>query len=273
MLRSRSDTGWWLITHVDHAHLAAAFAERWGNEMFLAPEPRAQVLMGIAVHDDGWLLRDQHPQITREGRPSAFSSDLVGRYSAFEEIDLEDYLAVRDRAVRLVAQVDPYAAMLVSMHTYDLLANRADRSTIPETKLPLLDAFLVQQKALQQELYSAIAAEPALHSEDLQRSRIERHFRLLQACDNLSLLSCVNYSKPATLLHSLPLRNGESLPVDVSPIADRHFRLNSYPFDASPLTFEFPVRHVPGETFSSAEELQRLFHAAKRELLSVTITA
>jgi hypothetical protein len=44
------------------------------------------------------LARDAAPQITRQGKPSAFSTKLVGKYSAFEEIDLADYLAVRDRA-------------------------------------------------------------------------------------------------------------------------------------------------------------------------------
>ena len=131
MLRLESETGWWLVTHPDHARLAGAFAERWGNDLFLSPEPRSNVLKGIARHDDGWLARDAAPQITRQGKPSAFSVELVGKYSAFEEIDLRDYLAVRDRAVRLIAAQDPYAALLISMHTYSLLADHADRSLTP----------------------------------------------------------------------------------------------------------------------------------------------
>ena len=83
-----SETGWWLITHPDHAHLAGEFATAWGNAQFRRPEPRARVLKGIACHDDGWAARDAHPSITRQGKPSAFSTDLVGKYSAFEEIDL-----------------------------------------------------------------------------------------------------------------------------------------------------------------------------------------
>src|SRR6202034_3477157 len=149
MLRLETETGWWLVTHPDHARLAGAFAEHWGNERFLAPEPRANVLKGIAQHDDGWAARDAAPQITRQGKPSAFSTELVGKYSGFEEIDLADYLAVRDRAVRLIAAEDPYAAILVAMHTYNLLTARADRSTIAAAQLPLLDNFLEKLRALQ----------------------------------------------------------------------------------------------------------------------------
>ena len=78
MLRMESETGWWLITHRDHARLAGAFAEAWGNALFRRPEPRARVLHGIASHDDGWVARDAQPVITREGKPSAFSTELVG---------------------------------------------------------------------------------------------------------------------------------------------------------------------------------------------------
>ena len=40
MLRLETETGWWLVTHPDHARLAGAFAQRWGNNLFASPEPR-----------------------------------------------------------------------------------------------------------------------------------------------------------------------------------------------------------------------------------------
>src|SRR6204780_4531970 len=187
MIRLESETGWWLVTHVDHAHLAGAFAEKWGNDLFVAPEPREQVRHGVTAHDDGWAARDQQPQITRQGKPSAFSVELVGKYSAFEEIDLADYLAVRERAVHMVAEVDAYAALLVSMHTYNLLTARSDRSTIQPGELPLLDAFLARQLEFQQQLQDRLAADKELAPDEISAERIEKHFRLLQACDPLSL--------------------------------------------------------------------------------------
>jgi hypothetical protein len=272
MLRLQSETGWWLVTHVDHAHLAGAFAAQWGNTMFLKPEPRERVLRGVDTHDDGWAARDQQPQITRQGKPSAFSVELVGKYSAFEEIDLADYLAVRERAVHMVADKDPYAALLVSMHTYNLLTARADRTTIQSEQLPLLDAFLARQSEFQQELRARLAADKQLAAEEIAPARIESHFRLLQACDNLSLLSCVDYSQPGDLLHALPLcEDGESR-VAVERLGERHFRLAPYPFAASPLVFNLPARHVEGKHFNNCEELQEKFHAAAPVQLPVTIT-
>jgi uncharacterized protein DUF3891 len=273
VLRLETETGWWLVTHPDHARLAGAFAERWGNDRFLAPEPRAHVLKGIARHDDGWAARDAMPQITRQGKPSAFSVELVGKYSAFEEIDLQDYLAVRDRAVRLIAEEDAYAALLISMHTYSLLSEHADRSTIAPDQLPLLDRFLEQQKAFQQQLREKIRASAGIATAQKTESVILDHFRLLQANDNLSLITCVNFSTPANLLHPLPLRDGSRCRVEVRSMGQRRFVLNPYPFDQSSLTFKFPARHVKGKLFRSAAELQGAFAVAPVEMLAVTMSA
>jgi len=272
MLRLATGTGWWLVTHPDHARLAGAFAARWGNDLFASPVPRGHVLAGIAMHDDGWAKRDATPQITRQGLPSAFSNELVGKYSAFEEIDLADYLAVRERAVALVAAENPYAALLVSMHTYNLLTARADRSTIVPAQLPLLDDFLERQRELQQELHTRIAADAALAAEETAVPRIWDHFRLLQATDNLSLLACVDYKQAATLLHPLPLRAGGHAEVQVLSVGERRFKLEPYPFPEPELTFEFPARHVKGREFATAAALQESFAAAPVEMLTVTVT-
>src|SRR5271168_4839131 len=219
MLRLESPTGWWLTTHPDHAR----------------PGPRDHVLHGVAVHDDGWAARDAAPQTTREGKPSAFSTELVGKYSAFEEIDLADYLVVRGRAVQLVAESDTYAALLVSMHTSNLLSERADRSTIAPEQLPLLDDFLEAQRVVQERLFAVVHKDDRFTAKEKTWDWIDDQFRLLQATDNLSLLSCVNYEKPATLLHALRVQDGSGQRVEVEPLGERTFRLSPYPLDISPL--------------------------------------
>jgi uncharacterized protein DUF3891 len=273
MLRLETETGWWLVTHPDHARLAGAFAERWGNERFLSPEPRAHVLKGVTRHDDGWAVRDAAPQITRQGKPSAYSVELVGKYSAFEEIDLADYLAVRDRAVRLIAEEDAYAALLISMHTYNLLSEHADRSTILPAELPLLDQFLEQQKAFQGRLFERISSDQSLPPEQKTEAAIADHFRLLQAADNLSLLACVDFQRPSNLLHALPLRDGTRSRVEVRSAGSRRFVLDPYPLQEPLLTFHFPARQVRGKLFESARDLQEKFQAAPVETLSVTLSA
>jgi hypothetical protein len=272
MLRLQTPTGYYLITHPDHAHLAGRFAEHWGNDVFLAPTPRKNVLHGIHVHDDGWAARDASPSITRQGKPSAFSTDLVGKYSAFEEIDLAQYLAVRESAVEQVEQVDSYAALLVCMHTYNLLTEHADRSTIAPADLPILDAFLSRQRIRQQALHNAVRSDLGFSKAEVTTEAVFNNFRLLQACDNLSLLSCVAYDKPSTLLHPLPTTLGPT-PVAVEPIAERNFRLTPYPFDEGTLHFEVPARHVEGHHFDASSTLARAYAAATPVSLEIILTA
>jgi hypothetical protein len=273
MLRLQAEGGWWLVTHPEHARLAGEFASRWGNDLFARPEPRAHVLRGIYAHDDGWAARDAAPVVTKQGKPAAFSHELVGTYSAFEEIDLRAYLAVRRSAVQLIAQEDAYAAILISMHTHNLLSERADRSTTKPEELPWLDAFLVEQSSLQRALRERLLAVGALSAEELSQETLLRHFQLLQACDNLSLLSCVDYAGSATLLHPFRLSDGRVSEVQVERVGERSFRLSPYPFEAGEIAFSVRARFVPGEVFASSEALQERFAAATVEELVVRVTA
>jgi hypothetical protein len=273
MLRLQTSDGWWLVTHPHHAHLAGDFASHWGNDLFARPEPREHVLRGIYAHDDGWRARDEHPVITRQGKPAAFSTELVGAYSAFEEIDLEAYLGVRRSAVNLIASEDPYAAILISMHTHNLLSARADRSTIRPEQLALLDAFLDEQRLLQEQLQNQIATGGEFSDEESNWQKLTEHFRILQATDDLSLLSCVDFRGDATLLHPLPATSGDALEVKVEHIGERSFRLTPYPLDQPALIFHVPARFVPGGEFNSSEQLQAAFAAAPVQQLDVRISA
>ena len=272
MLRSKVDGGWWLVTHPDHAHLAGEFAKYWGNESFASPEPREHVLRGIHCHDDGWRARDAQPVITKQGSPAAFSVELVGKYSAFEDIDLPAYLAVRREAVQLMAKLDPYAAILISMHTYNLLSERADRSTIHEDELPLLDSFLDEQMSLQTSLSDQLIAANELLPPHLERSTFHRNFQLLQACDNLSLQSCVDFDGHATLLHPFATIDGATTEIKVQHVAERTFRLSPYPFSQPQISLTVPARFVPAETFVSSEDLREALDRAETLNVAVAVT-
>ena len=120
------------------------------------------------------------------------------------------------------------------------------------------------------EFFSADARFSTQHTSE---AAILDHFRLLQATDKLSLLTCVDFRQPDHLLHPLPLRSGGHSPVRVRAAGSRHFVLDPYPFDEVSISFEFPARHVKGMVFSSAAELQKEFEAAPVETLSVTVSA
>ena len=156
MIRIARPDGWLLINHRDHARLAGEFAARWDNPDFAPPEPRAEILTAVARHDDAWAEHDAAPVLTPEGRPSAFSRDLVGAYRAFEEIDFEAYLRVRARATEAVAVDNPYAAIIVSMHTVNLLTEQADLTILTQPQQALHAEFIATQRERQEHLAATV---------------------------------------------------------------------------------------------------------------------
>lgn len=261
MIRVPASAGYLLVAHQDHARVAGRFAEHWGNPLFPPPAPPEilpEVLFAVAHHDDAWAARDAAPLLTREGRPSAFTRELVGAYSAFEEIDLADYLAVRGAATEAVAADHPYAAILVSMHTVNLLTEQADLSTIKPEDRSLHSAFVARQLNRQCALAASLPPALAAHATP---ERLRRAFEFLQFCDNLSLLTCVRHDQPRPLRHTHPDSTGALRTLTATPVADATWRIAPWPFATPALSLSVPARPVPAAACADLASF-RAAHAA-----------
>lgn len=276
MIRIPAPDAYLLARHQDHARLAGRFAEHWGNELFPPPAPvgsatLADIVAAVARHDDAWAARDAAPLLTREGRPSAFTRELVGAYSAFEEIDLPDYLRVRGEATETVARDNPLAAIIVSMHTVNLLTEQADLATIQAADRPLHAAFIEGQLARQKELAAEVAA--AGRAADTDPALLRRAFEFLQACDNLSLLVCCCYDQPRPLRHRHPDASGQLRTIEMTPLGEGRYRLAPWPFDQAELRFEVPVRRVSAAACADLATFRATYAAAEEETLPVQLIA
>jgi hypothetical protein len=260
MIRIATDAGWTLVEHREHARLAGRIAAHWGNADFAAPEPLADILEAVFHHDDAWAARDSEPRLTRQGRPSAFSEELVGKYSAFEEIDLADYLAVRGRAAEAVAAANPYAAVIISMHTIDLLTRQADLSGLTESDLALHRGFIDGQRRRQEELITQAAGR--LGADAVAPGRLLRAFEFLQACDSLSLAACVRYPTPIPLQHKHPRRDGTLAVLQCTPLGGGTYRVEPFPFDTDVLRLGVPCRSVPAREFRDEADYRAAYFAA-----------
>lgn len=271
MIRIETTHDWLLLTHKAHAELAGAFARHWKNPAFLPPEPFPSVLDAVSRHDDSWEPRDAAPELTPEGNPSAFSRELVGTYDAFEEIDLEAYLTVRGNATEQAAARDPYAAVLISMHTVNLLTEQADLSTLGPSARALHTAFIDGQLARQEELKSAIRREPDL-APVATDAHFQRGFRFLQCCDSFSLFLGVAYDQPGTLRHPQPVRQGGEAVIHLTPAGPDRYTLDPYPLDEPEITFAIPYRRVAKSATTDLATFRAAYHAATVETRHITIT-
>lgn len=276
MIRIPTPEGYLLARHQDHARLAGRFAAHWGNAEFPPPAPAgsdtlSDFVTAVARHDDAWVGRDAAPFLTREGRPSAFTRDLVGAYSAFEEIDLPDYLRVRGEATEAVARDNALAAIVVSMHTVNLLTEQADLSTIKPADRPLHAAFVEDQRARQRELAAQVA--DAGRADAIEPALLRRAFEFLQACDNLSLLVCCCYDQPRPLRHLHPDNTGALRTIDVTPLGEGRYRLSPWPFDQPELHFKVPARFVPAAACADLAAFRAAYAAAPEQILPVHLVA
>jgi len=270
MIRIEEPAHWLLVTHPHHARLAGQFAQAWGNADFAPPEPRSDVLLAVARHDDAWLERDALPCLGRAGRPAAFSSELVGTYNAFEDIQLADYLRVRGKATETVAADNPYAAILVSMHTLNLLTEQADLTQLSASDLALHTLFVEQQRARQQALIAHVS-KSHLRQPSRLTGQLDQAFRFLQACDSLSLVACVRYPKTIALRHRHPRRDGTSTILDCQPLGNDVYRVHPYPFAQDELSFDLPFRRVSKQPYADEAALRAAYAVAPPEFLQVKI--
>lgn len=262
MIRAETATDWILVTHPDHAALAGQIADAWGNADFSAPSPYEAIRYAVYHHDDGWLARDAEPNLTPVGKPEAFTRDLVGAYSAFEEIDLPAYLRVRAHATAAVAAVNRAAAVIVSMHTVNLLTEQADMSSIrPEHRDAHAD-FLTSQRDWQQ----ATAADLGLDGDHLQRG-----FEFLQCCDNLSLIVCSGYDRARDLRHRHPDCRGTRHTLVSTPAGANAWRISPWPFANDNVELTLPFRRIPKSAVSDLASYRHAFAAADRQKLTVTL--
>jgi len=269
MLRTETVDGWLLITHPAHAGLAGRLGDAWGNSEFPRPEPYPHIREAVYAHDDGWLARDASPVLTRQGKPAAFSRELVGTYSAFEEIDLADYLSVRGRALEAVAERDPYAAVIVSMHTVNLLTEQADLSTIRPEDRPLHAAFIAGQRAQQQALAERLQSTPL--APYATPSTFDRAFRFLQCCDSFSLMACVSYDQPRPLRHTHEKADGTRQEIICTPKGRGIYTLSPWPLNVGRIDFTILARHVIGKTFENLEAFRTAYHAKPPEPVEISV--
>src|SRR3982751_2326827 len=237
MIRRRVDDEFWLFTQHDHALLAGQLAEEFGNHAFAAPDPRDATIRGVAMHDCGWPLHDDEPTLNNKHEP-------LDVFETPPHVGLK----VWSEASRRAAELDPYAGLLVSLHSLSLsmfamspdrtVANEKWDATDPRTRFEA-NQFQHAQLELQETLRRRLGLRTDLPTqggivtaptEDPRELALRFNFRLLQAMDKISLCVCCT-EPPFTKIEPLETQPGhapQSLRVHRPTPATLH--LSPWPF-------------------------------------------
>ena len=160
IVRERPDS-FVLIEQHEHALIAGAFALRWKER----PRPFESTVYAVANHDLAWRELDRE----------ALWNEEKDRPYSFVDYPLDLKLLAQRRGIDLVADEDPYAGCLCSMH-YARFLLHSDR---PE-EVAFREGEVERQGSL----------EARMSENELEN--LERNFSLLRLCDGLSLFLCLN---------------------------------------------------------------------------------
>jgi hypothetical protein len=160
IVRERPDS-FLLFEQHEHALIAGEFALRWRER----PRPFESTLYAIANHDLAWRELD---------REVLWNEEKDRPYS-FVDYPLDLKLQAQRRGIDLVADHDPYAGCLCSMHYARFLLD----SVRPE-EVEFREGEMERQGRLEERMSEG------------ELENLERNFRFLRLCDGLSLFLCLN---------------------------------------------------------------------------------
>lgn len=236
------------INQTTHALMAAEFCRHWGNQEFAAPEPYAEVMLGIAQHDNGWYEWESAPKLRIDGYPEDF----------MHESDPMAKLQLWQRGIdRLYAQ-HPYAAALMGRHAAILYAGDLKRDLVPELRQGILNFIAAQEQLLSQ--VRALLGGDALFIRALREESIEANTRLLQIGDNASLYVTIPWGNPATLTNCPVDGDGAYTTLHMT-FDDKVIQFDPWPFQVEQFTVSIYGRLLNLRTFPTAAA----YHAALAE--------
>lgn len=274
MIRRDVGDAYWLISQNDHALLLKDLAEQFGGPgIQVASQP---AITGIIMHDAGWPLHDDHPTLNDQHIP-------IDVFESRRTVALKVWTASAQRA----AEVDPYAGLLVSLHSLSLSVFAASQSTEKGEKVNMSDPrtrfdmnkFQHGQIELQEKLRRPLGlrTDLPLHNglvddtDDPREQQLAFDFRLLQALDKISLAICCS-EPPFPKIEPLLLKpGGKPIALNVTRPTPEELRVRPWCFDVAQIRVRVPYKHLPAQRYASEAELHKAYHAATTSTLEVTV--
>jgi hypothetical protein len=218
MLVRDAGDAWQIVLQTDHADLSGQLAAAWGGPGFARPEPYAPLLRAAARHDDGWATWEQAPRLGADDAPQSFTT-----------VPAPVHLAFYRAGVEVIAEEDPAAGLLVSMHMSGLYRQRYDVMPSPVRELDedvrgLVDAFVQQEEDRQVALRRMLEADEAWRWTS---------YALLQVFDVVSLyFGLANVETGvAGACEGVPTADGgDPVRIAIEPLGPWRVRFDPYPF-------------------------------------------
>ena len=265
-----------LILQVDHSKVTGWFAAHWGNDKFARPTPYASMVLAAQEHDTGWWDWEIKPQLSSEGLPP----DYIGSIKHLgEKIWLDFYR----HGIQRLAEQDPYAGYIVSLHADGLLTQgrgllkyMPDYSVYPEVK-----EFLSEQKSYRAQLMTQLEGL-AEYRDFISDEQLWTNFKLMEVYDQVGQFVCNRYPFNSTEHKNGPSKTMSNVPTPTKPSSadtiltftikdESRARVEPYPFDIDPLVVSFHGRLVSKRRYANQAEFLAEYYRAERLAINYSL--
>jgi len=258
-----------LILQVDHSKVTGWLASHWGNDKFERPAPYAAMVLAAQEHDSGWWDWEIKPSLNNEGLPP----DYIG---SVKHLGQSDWLDFYRHGIERLAEQDPYAGYIVSLHADGLLTQgRGLLSYMPDyTVYAEVKEFLSEQESYREGLMKQMTDSDE-YRDYLSSEHLWTNFKLMEIYDQMGQFVCNRYpfnsthrkNGPSNTLSnvSAPVRPGEPDATLTFNIIDKtRATVAPYPFDIDPLPVSFQGRLVPKRRYGDQKEFLHEYYGAER---------
>ncbi len=277
MVSPYDDSRLLVVLQIDHSRVAGLLAAHWGNAEFAEPRPYTSVVLAAQEHDSGWWDWEIKPTLDERGEPiDYFGRDGMG-------VPRDIHCAFDRHGIDRVAEQDPYAGLLVSMHLSGLNNQGFGVVTHMPNRmhLPTVAEFMRDQEQLRAQLLARLRQSPAF-AEVSTDEHVWVNYKLMEAFDRLAQFICNRYplnstarrGGPPNVLHDIPVAPGKqdtTITVDVQD--EKRAIVRPYPFDVDVLEVPIPARLVPRRSYPSQEEFLRDYYKAPRTTMNYSLHA
>jgi hypothetical protein len=234
------------------------------------------MVLAAQEHDTGWWDWEIKPQLSSEGSPP----DYIGSIKHLgEKIWLDFYR----HGIQRLAEQDPYAGYIVSLHADGLLTQgrgllkyMPDYSVYPEVK-----EFLSEQESYRAQLMTQLKGF-AEYRDFISDEQLWTNFKLMEAYDQMGQFVCNRYPFNATHRKNGPSNTLSNVPAPTKPgsgdtiltfiIEDEsRARVEPYPFDIDPLVVSFQGRLVSKRRYANQAEFLAEYYRAERLAINYSL--
>jgi len=234
----------WQRTHAD---LCAQFARAWGNAAFGGFEPRAVVELAAERHEMG--MDGERPVLNA----------ATGLPKDYDDLSHAEHLPVQFSGPELLAEIDPYAGLLASLHHQSFYRRISPLAVLTRDGRE-------ERRALQRSARLQARLRAQLHPDEAE---VARNQRLVRYWDGLShdLLA----RRWPRVRHGVPAANGDVRDIELSA-GDERLTLDPWPFANASERFAVTGRLLR-DRYQTDAELQAAFGAGDEVELALTLEA